>query len=61
MKKRFDQLQNGEVFQFNGVEYKKVPDVKISCCRTINAEATTNNQQQTFIAPLQEVEVNDQL
>lgn len=61
MNKRFDQLQDGDVFKINGVEYKKVPVVKISCCQSINAEGTANTQQQRFIPPLQEVEVNDQL
>lgn len=59
MNKKFEELSDGEIFKFNSIEYKKMPTVKISCCRAINAQQTDNNNQQTFIQPQQEVEVND--
>ena len=59
MIKQFNDVAENEVFKFNGLEYKKIAAVKVSCCRSINAEDTTNANNKTFIQPLQEVEVND--
>lgn len=61
MIKQFKDVAENEVFKFNNLEYKKITAVKISCCRSINAEETANSNNKTFIQPLQEVEVNDQL
>lgn len=61
MNKQFKDLTDGELFRYNNLEYKKIPAVKISCCRSINAEESTNAQNRTFIQPTTEVEVNDQL
>lgn len=61
MKKQFKDLVEGEIFKHNNLEYKKIASVKVSCCRSINAEDTTNSSNKTFIQPLVEVETNDQL
>ena len=61
MKKQFKDLTDGELFQHNGEEYKKIAAVKVSCCRSINCEQSSNSQHKIFIPPLTEVEVNDQL
>jgi len=60
MIKKFNELENGQKFTFNGIEYEKMAAVKVSCCRSINAKNISNEQQQTFIAPNQEVETIDQ-
>jgi hypothetical protein len=59
MIKQFKDLLDGEVFKINELEYKKVQAVKISCCRSINAESTSDANNKTFLQPLTEVEVND--
>jgi len=61
MNKQFKDLQDDEIFTLNGTEYKKIPSVKVSCCRSINAAETANDNNKTFIQPLTEVLVNDQL
>ena len=61
MNKLFKDVVEGEVFKHSNLEYKKIAQVKISCCRSINAEETTNASNRTFIQPNIEVEVNDQL
>lgn len=61
MKKEFKDITEGQTFQHNGLEFKKIPMVKISCCRSINAEECANANNRTFIPPQTEVEVNDQL
>jgi hypothetical protein len=61
MNKPFKDLNEGEVFKYNNLEYKKIAAVKVSCCRSINAEETSNANNKIFIQPLAEVEINDQL
>lgn len=61
MNKPFKDLNEGEVFKYNNLEYKKIAAVKVSCCRSINAEETSNSNNKIFIQPLAEVEINDQL
>ena len=61
MKKEFKDVIDGETFTYNRVQLKKIPTVKISCCRSINAEDCANANNRIFIQPQAEVEVNDQL
>lgn len=61
MNKQFKDILEGELFKHNNLEYKKIASVKVSCCRSINAEETTNTNNKIFIQPLIEVEINDQL
>lgn len=61
IKKEFKDLVDGEVFKFNNLEYKKIAQVEVSCCRSINAEEVANASNRTFFNPSAEVEVNDQL
>jgi hypothetical protein len=58
MIKTFSELENGTKFVYKGTEYEKVAQVKISCCKNINAQSTANAKIRTFIAPKAEVEVN---
>ena len=58
-KKLFSELNDNDIFVYNSVEYKKIPTVKISCCRSINSENTSNANQKIFVKPDQEVEIND--
>lgn len=61
MNKEFKDVSEGEVFTYNGLQFKKIPLVKVSCCRSINAEESTNANNRVFILPNQQVEINDQL
>jgi hypothetical protein len=61
MIKKFSEIAEGETFTHKGIEYKKTATVKVSCCRSINAHATANEKNTTFLSPNVEVEVNDQL
>jgi hypothetical protein len=61
MTKQFKDLSDGQVFTLNGLQFKKTAVVKISCCRSINAEESTNANNRIFVNPNQEVEVDDQL
>lgn len=59
MTQKFNDLTDGTKFTFNGTEYEKITAVKISCCKSINAKSTTNEQQKIFVPPNTEVEVNN--
>lgn len=58
MTKKFSELANGERFTLNGVEYIKTQEVKISCCRSINAQAVVDANNKTFVPPNTTVSVN---
>lgn len=49
--KKFSELENDQVFALNGVEYRKITPVKISCCKSINAVAHQNENQRIFVQP----------
>lgn len=59
--KQFKDVSDGEVFKTNNIEYKKIPQVRVSCCRSLNAESIADANQKIFVQPTTEVEVNDQL
>ena len=61
MKQQFHTLAEGQVFVKDGIELKKIQNVKVSCCRSINAEQVADANNKIFITPGEEVEVNDQL
>lgn len=61
MIKQFKDLQIGEKFTYNNVAYVRIADEKISCCRSNNAALSDETKTKTFIQPLSEVQVNDQL
>lgn len=61
MKKQFKDILVDEKFKINDVEYVKINAVKISCCRSINAQQITDTNNKTFVQPLTEVDVDDQL
>lgn len=59
MNKQFKDLGVDSSFTMNGIEYTKINPVKISCCKSINAQEKNNTNNKTFVQPLVEVEVND--
>jgi hypothetical protein len=48
MEKEFNLVSVGEKFSVNGIEYVKIQEVRISCCKSVNAQASTNSSQRTF-------------
>lgn len=61
MIKTFNELIDGAKFKINNIEYQKIPPLKISCCKSVNAVATENSENRIQVTPLTEVEVDDQL
>lgn len=59
MIKQFQNVEDNTVFKINDTEYRKVPQVKISCCKSINAVQVANEANRTYIQPSTEVEVSE--
>ena len=56
MNKPFAEISIGTKFKFNGVEYTKIEDVRVSCCRVINSRKNDDGSNH-YINPTTEVEV----
>lgn len=54
----FSNLPVGSRFFLNGVEYVKIDQVKVSCCKSINAHQSNNAGQRIFLAPTTQVNIN---
>ena len=51
MNKTFAQLTNGARFSLNGNSYIKVQEVKVSCCKTVNAHLASDPNNRIYIRP----------
>lgn len=49
MNKTFGELAKGTRFVLNGTEYVKIEEVKVSCCRTVNAQLTSDSNNRSYI------------
>jgi hypothetical protein len=60
MNKLFSELNVGQQFKAQGSDilYKKTDTIKISCCKSINAEEINNPASKTFFSPGTVVVVN---
>jgi hypothetical protein len=57
--KPFKEVKDGELFTLNNINYQKIKEVKISCCKRINAQACDNNSNRIKVDPDTEVTTND--
>lgn len=53
---KFNELAVGENFKFNNSLYKKIQDVKVSCCKIKANCEDLNTREQILVKPLDEVE-----
>lgn len=58
MNKTFGELAIGDRFTFNGKEYVKTQEIRISCCQRINAQSTTNSNERIKLETSTTVTVN---
>ncbi len=58
MNKTFAELANGARFTLNGSQYIKVEEVRVSCCRSINAQLVSDPNNKTYVQPATVVVVN---
>lgn len=53
---KFSEVQVGQRFTTNGIEYTKIEPQKVSCCKTLNAINLSDNNK-VMIKPDTDVEV----
>lgn len=58
MNKNFADVKVGDRFTLNGKEYVRIQDVRISCCKSVNAHAVENSGDRIFVQPTVVVTVN---
>ena len=58
MQKLFKELAVGDSFKANGVDYVKINEYKVSCCRSVNSQNSSDSNQKTFFPPDTSVETN---
>lgn len=56
---QFKDVKEDEVFVWNGTEYKKTAEKRVSCCKAINCVMVENSKVRLQVTPLTEVQVND--
>lgn len=49
------ELKTGDRFTYNGLEYTRIADERISCCKVLNAQAVVTGEK-VQIAPITEVD-----
>lgn len=59
MIKQFREVEENALFTLNGSQYRKIPSVKVSCCKSINAQLVADENNKIQVNPLEEVEVDD--
>lgn len=47
-------------FKMNGVDYIKIPEIRLSCCSVLNAAHASDINNKIQVLPLTEVEIEDQ-
>ena len=58
MQKLFKEVAVGETFKANGIDYVKINEYKVSCCRSVNCQNVADNNQKVFFPPETSVETN---
>lgn len=53
---KFSELNVGQKFKFNSIEYQKAEAQKVSCCKVLNA-INVATQQKVMIKPIEDVEL----
>jgi hypothetical protein len=56
---QFKDVSVDQNFKMNDIEYKKIQEEKVSCCRFTNACLASDAKQKTGIKPLTEVQIDD--
>lgn len=56
--KTLDQVADGENFKVNNIEYTKITEVRVSCCRSVNCHVAADANQRTFFPGNTVVETN---
>jgi len=58
---KFKDVNQDKLFIWNGAEYQKILEEKVSCCKSINAVKYDNKKIIVQILPNTEVQIKDEL
>lgn len=58
MEKNFSDVSVGGRFTMNGLDYIKTDTIRVSCCKSINAQAVNDPNNRTFVQDTTVVTVN---
>lgn len=58
MEKQFSEVNVGDTFVVNGLTYTKTTEVRITCCKSVNAQLVADANNKTFFQPNTVVTVN---
>lgn len=53
----FKDLKVGDTFFITGIEYKKIEEKRISCCKRLNAESVADPRSKMQVNPLTLVQI----
>lgn len=56
--KTFNELSVNDRFFVNGMEYIKIETVRVSCCKSINAQEVNNSSVKSFFTEDTTVQIN---
>lgn len=56
MIKKFMDLAVGEQFSYQGINYEKIPDERISCCKVNNAKQLNHPATKIQVVPIAEID-----
>jgi hypothetical protein len=57
--KKFSEIALGTKFTLSGIEYVKMQEERISCCKFHNAIQTNNTSVKIGVTPITDVEVSE--
>jgi hypothetical protein len=57
--KKFKDIPVNQIFTFNGLQYKKINEERISCCKALNASAVGDPAQKIQVMPLDDVTLEE--
>jgi hypothetical protein len=53
---QFKDLNVGDIFKYNNLEYVKIKEERISCCKYLNASLNSDKKNKIQVRPLTNVE-----
>lgn len=53
---KFHELAVGEKFKMNNLEYQKIPEIKLSCCKIKENAQSVSDGGKIVVKPMDEVE-----
>ena len=57
--KKFKDIPINQTFTLNGLQYKKINEERVSCCKALNAVAIGDPAQKIQVMPLDDVTLDE--